>query len=37
MLSDKIKTYMDYGIGSFKLNLREDIYKTIELYKNIFK
>ncbi|MDY2986787.1 MAG: U32 family peptidase [Peptoniphilus sp.] len=35
MLSDKIKTYMDYGIGSFKLNLREDIYKTIELYKNI--
>ncbi|SUB74469.1 U32 family peptidase [Peptoniphilus indolicus] len=35
MLSDKIKTYMDYGIRSFKLNLREDIYKTIELYKNI--
>ncbi|MBL7575572.1 putative protease [Peptoniphilus asaccharolyticus DSM 20463] len=35
MLSDKIKTFMDCGIESFKLNLREDVYETIKVYKNI--
>lgn len=35
VLSDKIKTYMDYKIGNFKLNLREDIPQTIKLYREI--